>query len=41
MLLDFDMRGQQEMDFVSLEEALLWIIDSYFDQKWRFKVKTP
>ncbi len=26
------------MDF-SLEEALLWIMDSYFGQKWRFKVK--
>ncbi len=24
----------------SLEEALLWIMDLYFVQKWRFKVKT-
>ncbi len=23
----------------SLEEVLLWIMDSYFDQKWWFKVK--
>ncbi len=28
-LVDFDVKGQQEMDF-SLEEVLLWIIDSYF-----------
>ncbi len=28
----------QEMDF-SLEEVLLWIMDSYFDQKLCFKVK--
>ncbi len=25
----------------SLEEALLWIMDSNFAQKWRFKVKNP
>ncbi len=35
MLVDFDHRGQQGMDF-SLEEALLWIM--HFDQKWIFKV---
>ncbi len=25
----------------SLEEALLWIVDSYFVQKQQFKVKMP
>ncbi len=34
------MRGWQEMVF-SLVEALLWIMDSYFSQKWQFEVKTP
>ncbi len=34
MFVDFDVRGQQEIDF-SLEEALLLIIiDLYFGQKW-------
>ncbi len=37
MLVDFDHRGQQGMDF-SLEEALLWIMDLHFDQKWILKV---
>ncbi len=25
--------------FFSLEQALLWIMDSYFDQKWWFEIK--
>ncbi len=37
MLMDFDVRRQQEMHFL-LVEALLWIID-YFDQKQWFKDK--
>ncbi len=36
--MDFDVKGQQEMDF-SLEEVL-WFMDLYFVQKWQFKVKT-
>jgi len=36
--MDFDVRGQQGMD--SLEETLLWIMDSYFGWKRWFKVKT-
>ncbi len=39
MLVNFDVSGQQGMEF--LEEALLWILDSYISQKWRFKVKMP
>ncbi len=35
MLVDFDVRGQQGMGFL-LEEALLWIIDLCFGQKWQF-----
>ncbi len=35
VLVDFDNRGQQEMDFF----MLLWITDSYFGQKWWFHVK--
>ncbi len=32
----------QEFDlFFLLEEALLWIMDSYFSQKWLVKFKTP
>ncbi len=41
MLLDFDVRdwiGVKGWTF-SLEEVLLLIMDSYFDQKWWFKVK--
>ncbi len=40
MLLDFDVKGQQLWMF-SLEEALLWFMDSYFGQKQQFKVKMP
>ncbi len=40
MLVDLDVRGQQGKDFL-LEEASLWILDWYFDQKWQFKVKMP
>ncbi len=29
---------QQEIVFISLEEVLLWIMDSYFDQKQWFEV---
>ncbi len=37
MSMDFDVREQMWIGF-SLEEALLWIIDWYFNQKCRFKV---
>ncbi len=40
MSVDFDVRGQQGMDF-SPKEVLLWIMDLYFGQNWQFKVKTP
>ncbi len=33
MFVDFDVWGQQDIDF-SLEEALLLIMDLYFGQKW-------
>ncbi len=38
MWLDFDVRDNRRRTF-QLEEALLWIMDSYFGQKWRFEVK--
>jgi len=34
----FEVRGRQGTD-VSLEEALLWIVDAYFGQKWQFNLK--
>ncbi len=40
MSVDFDVKGQQVMNF-SLEEALLLIMDTYFVQGWWFKVKMP
>ncbi len=36
---DFDVRWQQECFTFSLEEVLLWIMDTYFGQKRWFKVK--
>ncbi len=42
MWMDYDVRGQQGMDFFtggSVIKALLWIMDLYFVKKWRFKVK--
>ncbi len=33
--VDFNMRDNRRSTF-SLEEALLWIMDSYFSQKWQF-----
>ncbi len=33
MLVAFDVRGQQGMDFFSLDDALLCITDWYFSQK--------
>ncbi len=38
MCVDFDVRGQQEMDFFT-GEMLLWIMNLYFVQKQRFEVK--
>ncbi len=38
MLMDYDVRDNTRWTF-SLEEALLWIMDSYFSQKQWFKVK--
>ncbi len=38
MWLDFDVRGNRRWT-ISLEEVLLWIMDSYFSQKQRFEVK--
>ncbi len=38
MLVDLDVRGQQEMVF-SQKKTFLWIIDSYFDKKQWFKVQ--
>ncbi len=38
MLVDFDVRGQG-MDFFSLEEELLLLIDWYFFQERQLKVK--
>ncbi len=35
VLVDCDVRGQQGMDFL-LEEALVYIIDLCFGQKWPF-----
>ncbi len=29
MLVDFDVRGQQGMDFFSMEEVVLWIMEYY------------
>ncbi len=39
MWLDFDVRDNRRCTF-SLEEALLWIMDSYFGQKELFEVKS-
>ncbi len=39
MWVDFDVRDNKRWTF-SLEEALKWITDSYFSQKWQFKVKS-
>ncbi len=38
VLVDFNMRGQQEINFI-LEEALLWSTNLYFGQKQQFKFK--
>ncbi len=36
--MDFDVRGEQGMDFFPLEEALFWFMNSYFDQRRQFKM---
>ncbi len=38
MWVDFDVRDNRRWTF-RLEEASLWIMDSYFGQKWRFEGK--
>ncbi len=39
MVVDFGVREQ--IDFYSLEEASLWIMDSSFGRQQRFEVKLP
>ncbi len=42
MLVYFDVRGQQRMDFFTGGmDYGLWIMDSHFGQKWWLKVKMP
>ncbi len=38
MFVDFERQQEMEPFFFLLEEALLWIMDSYFGQKWQFEV---
>ncbi len=40
MSVDFNVKGQQMMNF-PLEEELLLILDTYFVQEWWFKFKMP
>ncbi len=41
MSVDFDVSGQQGMDFFTIGKAFLWIMDSYFGQKQMYNVKIP
>ncbi len=38
MRVDFDVRRPNEMDFFSIEDVLLWIMDLCFGKKQQWKI---